>query len=276
VLDNSLCGCGLPFRECPFWVRVGQDAFGGWERVDGRSVLALARSVDRHRYLPLLATRGDRRFDRRVDRYGGILSGLYGAIRSAGTAEMVVDSSNVPSAAYLLRRVAEVDLRVVHLIRDPRGVAYSWTRRVARPDTTGRTVYMDRYPPYRMAARWVTRNLAFEVLESLGIPMVEVHYEALIRAPRQEMRRILAWCGLPDREQDLGFITPGSVNLAVNHTVMGNPMRMRQGPMELRLDEEWKASMPQGQRAVVTVLAWPLLRRYGYRPNGTARTGGAA
>jgi hypothetical protein len=55
------------------------------------------------------------------------------------------------------------------------------------------------------------------------------------------------------------------VTLGVNHTVMGNPMRLDQGPVRLRLDDRWKTSMGRMHRGIVTALTQPLLRRYGYR-----------
>ena len=45
---------------------------------------------------------------------------------------------------------------VVHLVRDSRGVAYSWTKKVARPDAPGREMYMHRFQPPRIAFRWTT------------------------------------------------------------------------------------------------------------------------
>lgn len=43
VRDNAPCGCGVPFRECPFWIRVGEEASGGWEGFDVDGLLALVR-----------------------------------------------------------------------------------------------------------------------------------------------------------------------------------------------------------------------------------------
>ena len=263
LLDNSLCGCGRSFLDCPFWTSVGREAFGGWDKIDGEAVLSLAGSVDRQRYVPLLGARGSSRFAARAERYRAILSSLYSAIREVSGEAVVVDSSNAVSSAYLLRTTPGVDLRVVHLVRDSRGVAFSWTKRVARPDVTERTVYMDRYPPYVLGMRWVTSNLAFEALGRMGVPMVRLRYESLVRQPRTELSRILAGSGIPYTDRNLSFISPaGAVELAVNHTVMGNPMRMTQGPLELRVDDDWKTSMPRTQQALVTALTWPLLRRY--------------
>jgi len=50
----------------------------------------------------------------------------------------------------------------------------------------------------------------------------------------------------------------------VQHTVAGNPVRMRSGPLKLRVDDAWRAAMPAADRRLVTLLTFPLLARYGY------------
>jgi hypothetical protein len=128
LVENRLCGCGEPFRECPFWRSVGEEAFGSWDALDADDVVALDRSVNRHRYIPLLvAPRLSRSFERRLERYVEILSRLYAAIDRVSGGACVVDSTKDPPFAFLLRRVPTLDLRVVHLVRDSRGVAFSWT-----------------------------------------------------------------------------------------------------------------------------------------------------
>ena len=48
------------------------------------------------------------------------------------------------------------------------------------------------------------------------------------------------------------------------HALAGNPSRFKDGPIEIRRDDRWKTDQPRGQRAIVSLLTWPLLRRYGY------------
>ena len=44
-LGNQLCGCGRPFRQCPFWTEVAEVAFGGFDGVDAVGLADHARSV---------------------------------------------------------------------------------------------------------------------------------------------------------------------------------------------------------------------------------------
>jgi Sulfotransferase family len=265
--ENRLCGCGDPFRSCPFWTRVGQEAFGGWDNVDLDEVIKLGLAVDRHRFIPLmLVRRPTRRYRKQLQRYAGILGRLYRGIHVAAGGATIVDSSVAPSYAYLLRGIPDIDLRFVHLIRDSRGVAYSWAKKVRRPDTPGRVVYMHRYGTTRTGARWVVRNLLVELLPRLGTPGVRVRYEHLVTNPREEMARIMSNLNGSVPAHDLAFIASSAVNLGANHTVMGNPMRMKSGWITLQIDEAWRSSMGRISRGIVTALTWPVLVRYGYKP----------
>jgi Sulfotransferase family len=264
--ENRLCGCGEPFFDCPVWSRVGDEAFGGWANVDADEVQALARSVDRHALLPLLMNpRLWPPFARQVERYAGLLGPLFQSLRRVTGARTVIDSSKAPSTAFLLRQCPGVELSAIHLVRDSRGVAYSWTKKIARPDTPGRVVFMHRYQPARIALRWVTRNAMMEMLGHAGVREVRVRYETLVQEPREEMTRVLKGLGEPFTPGDLAFIADGHVTLSTNHTVMGNPMRMDRGPIPLRLDDQWRSSMGRRPREMVTILTEPFLRRYGYR-----------
>ena len=53
---DSLCGCGEPFSQCPFWTAVGDRAFGGWSGFDVEPALALQAKVDRSTAIPLLVS----------------------------------------------------------------------------------------------------------------------------------------------------------------------------------------------------------------------------
>jgi len=133
IAEAERCGCGEPLPDCPFWRKVGEIAFGGWGQVDVRRVAELRYAFDRNRYIPLLAAPAlYPSFRRGVDEYTDYYARIYAAIADASGCPVVVDSSKHASLAFCLRRRAELDLRVIHVVRDSRAVAFSWTRRVVR------------------------------------------------------------------------------------------------------------------------------------------------
>jgi UDP-N-acetylglucosamine transferase subunit ALG13 len=267
--ENRLCGCGRPFLECPFWTAVGDEAFGGWARVDTASMLRLRREVDRPWTVPLvLAGRSRKGFDERVSRYTDALGRVYAAIKHVSGARIIVDSSKIPSYGLLLTRMQDADVRVVHLVRDSRGVVFSWQKHVGKPDRPGTPDQMLRYSVLSASARYLGYNLMTHGFRSLGTPYLMVRYEDLVTRPARELKRILR--GMGDEARSLDFVEEHTVALKPTHTVDGNPMRFSEGKVALRADDEWRRSMRGTDRAVVTALTAPLLVRYGYLDRGGA------
>jgi hypothetical protein len=48
------------------------------------------------------------------------------------------------------------------------------------------------------------------------------------------------------------------------HVVAGGRIRLINGTMPLRLDEQWQHDMPDGSRRLVEVMTAPVRSRYGY------------
>jgi Sulfotransferase family len=260
------CGCGRAFTSCPFWNEVGTRAFGGWDTEDVRDGVEAHRAVDRHRRLPqLVAGRGDARFLEQLRTFRMLSGRLYRAVAEIAEADVVVDASKYPVYAAILRGVPDLDLRVLHLVRDARGSAYSWAKRgVAKPDADGSET-MPTYRTSRAALEWSAYNLAFDLARPMGVPVRRLTYEAFVRDPLSAVRRAAAFAGVPVSGDDLRFLDGAEVGLHEQHALGGNPLRFAEGStMTLRLDETWRDAMPDGARRTVTALAFPMLVRYGY------------
>ena len=135
IRDDERCGCGARFSACTFWKRVGERAFGGWHRVDVDRVHALRDAVERTRHIPRLAA--SRQARTRSASTPATTPGSTRAAAEVSGAQVIVDSSKHSALAHVLRWADDIDLRVVHVVRDARGVAYSWTKTVTRPETDG-------------------------------------------------------------------------------------------------------------------------------------------
>jgi hypothetical protein len=270
---NLPCGCGVPFHACPFWVSVGEAAFGGWERVDPAEAVRLRAAVlsrRRHLSLPLalpLMVRPDLspRYRQSVERYAELIRRVYRGIRAVSGAGIIVDSTKVPGHAFTLWNAGGVNLRVVHLVRDSRGVALSNLKLVPRQSTIDGRRYRGRHAPIRTAARWLWINLAYELLAARGVPVMTVLYEDLARNPRGELARLSAFAGAPVDPGVLEFVRDGEAELPVAHLVAGNRLRLRSGQVAIRPDEEWRTALSRRQRAAVLAVTAPLLYRYRWR-----------
>lgn len=267
LLDDERCGCGEPFSRCPFWQSVGDTAFGGWGGLDIEAFQHLKDSVDRTRFVPALAGRRPRAdLLRRVTDYDATYHRLYDAARSVSGCDLLVDSSKHISLACCLRWSESIDLRVLHVVRDARAVAYSWSKTVGRPEAvegSAEGAYMARWSAGKTALHWDAQNLGFGALARRGVPMLRVRYEDFMRVPAATLREVAVFAGL-DETVPLPFEGEAAVRLTPNHQVAGNPMRFRTGQVELRSDDAWRSELGARRRYVVTGLTLPLLARYGY------------
>ena len=196
VRDDERCGCGQAFSACPFWQQVGRAAFGGWDQLDVDRVTRLRAQVDRARFLPQLASARLRsRLQPALDEYVGYYQRTYAAIGQVSGSPVVIDSSKHASLAFCLRSSPGVDLRVVHMVRDSRAVAYSWSKVVDRPDAAGSQ--MSTYKPASAALRWNVQNSALQLLSQLGTPTLRVRYEDFVQDPAATLSEIAAFAGLP-------------------------------------------------------------------------------
>jgi hypothetical protein len=262
VRDDERCACRRPFSRCDFWQAVGRRAFGGWDRVDVDRVLALRAAVERTRHIPRLARwhlPGE--YGAWVAQYAHFYARVYDAAAQVSGCPVVVDSSKHSALAFCLRWSADVDLRVVHMVRDSRGVAYSWTKTVTRPEAHG-TVHMTRYRPGRAALLWNAHNAAFGLLRRVGVPVFRLRYEELLADPARAVREVADFAGVDPGPLD--FLGSGSVRLGGCHSAAGNPMRFATGDLPMRRDDAWRAGFPPRQRRLVGALTAPLLSAYGY------------
>ncbi len=266
VAHDGLCGCGRQFSACPFWQRVGEVAYGGWSEIDPDRVARLQHQVDRSVHIPMLVSRRrPQRFDAALQEYTALLRALYRAVAEVSGCSIVVDSSKRPSLAYVLRTMPDVELQVAHVVRDPRGVAYSFGKHVQLPEGAALRGEMPRSSTRKVARRWVSVNVLIGALKSLGVPLVRIRYEDLVADPVRELGRVLAVRGLTPDESAFDFVTPAGVTLPETHVVAGGRIRLARGAMPLRLDEAWRQEMPARSRRLVTLVTAPLRRRYGYR-----------
>ncbi|WP_307789097.1 sulfotransferase [Glycomyces salinus] len=264
LVGDEMCACGATFSYCEFWQRIGKAAFGSWEDVDVERLAALKATVDRTRHIPALASKklaSDQH--QLVTEYASYFEKIYRAAAADTGARVVVDSSKHASLAYCLRWAPGIDLRIMHVVRDSRGVAYSWTKQVRRPESpTGDQ--MTRYSPAKAAMLWNAQNAAFSLLARRGVPVRRVRYERIIQRPRHVIASLARFCELDLVESDLNFIGEGCADLGPSHSAAGNPMRFTVGRIPIRHDEAWADELPESTRRMVSTLTRPLLGRYGY------------
>ena len=263
---NNSCGCGVPLKGCTVWNTILGRALGGKEHVDAYRRAHLSEKGPNLAYGPLaLMPRGMSLIKHHFEGYLDKLARIYRAIQDTTGCKVIVDSSKFPLYGYALGMISDIDLYVIHLIRDPRAVAYSWRRQRTRPtDLAVRNdpLFKRKVNPIRSCVKWSISNLFAEMLWGHSHKFMRLRYEDFIVRPREAVRGILSLVGV--EQTMLPFIGEHQVLLKPRHTVSGNPSRFKSGVIELSLDDEWKTRLNDSSKRVVTLLTWPLMLKYKY------------
>lgn len=266
ILRNRSCGCGTPLSRCPFWRDVFVAAFGGIGRVDVRSVMAAQRRIHtRHAVAALRSMRAGTVLENYE--YASHLHNLYGGIEQTSGASVIVDSSKFPTDAIVAAGLPGHEVYVVHLVRDPRAVAYSWRRRKRAPDKNTNQGLLTRVGMVRSTAVWVCYNAVISVLTKSAVGSSRyllLNYEDLASDPDSALRRVMALLGEAARPGPT-VTRDGWTSLRATHTASGNPGRFQSGATRIKLDDEWRRLMSPAQILAVSTLALPQLRATGYQ-----------
>lgn len=260
---DELCGCGVTFSQCPFWTAVGSHLSQGWDAAWLAELHRLQSRVARQRHLPrLLAGAVSGQFGEDLGAYARQVSEIYRAVVAESGAGVVVDASKWPSLALALHE-GGLDIRVVHLVRDARGVAHSLSRNaVERPHVTGDTVEtMYRNSPASAAGRWLATQTETDLLAGRAVQVHRMAYEDFVLDPARALAEALHALGLPVPADGLGHVDGHRLRLAPSHGLSGNPARFRHGTLVLRTDERWRDEMSALDRLVVGTIAAPQLFR---------------
>lgn len=257
--DDRPCGCGASVGECAVWRGVLEEAFGGLHGVDAQEMERL-RGKARNRHSPLLLLPWRQQLlTYRLRDYLANLQKLYQGITASTGERVVIDSSKSLLYGYLLGMLPAIELYVVHIVRDPRGVAYSLQKRKDK----GLPQFQS-WNPVKSSLIWDGVNLTREAFwRHSGHPYLRMRYEDFVLRPGEGVERILDLVG---EEATLApFIDGRDIEMGPTHNVGGNThARFKTGTVTLHPDEEWRRGMSRTDRAVVTASTWPLLLHYGY------------
>jgi len=284
-VESYRCSCGALMRQCPFWREVtrrmrelGHDFdledFGtSFERFS-RGLVARALRAE-HRG-PLLETVRDLilssspRWRRARPRIMQRCRDLAAAVLDITGARVFADSSKLARRLKLLLRIPEVNVKVVHLVRDGRAVALTYVRQSEFADARdprfrrggrgeGAPAPYEEMNMARAAREWrrYMRSAQFVLSGLEPHRWIEVRYEDLCTDTSATMRRILDFLGLNSRVEIGDF-------RSVAHHVIGNGMRLDR-EAAVRLDNRWKQALTEAELREFDRSAGQINRRYGYR-----------
>lgn len=258
--DEYRCSCGQKIRTCQFWHAVGNivrehghefdvahfdtkcDA-GNWGilyrlRVGSfRSNVVNSLRDSIYQWMP-----GERR---RIKYLVERNKAFVEAVLAVTGKDIFVDSSKDRCRVRYLQKFSPIDISMIHLVRDVRGVVASRLRRGRITDVK------------RGAWEWVKENQRHERLRRFfpAGKSVRVRYEDLCRDVQGSLQQLHSFVEVnPVVVMDFR---------AVPQHIVGNPMRL-ENSSTIKLDERWKTMLTRDQLREINRIAGALNHQYGY------------
>jgi hypothetical protein len=253
------CSCGSLLTQCSFWLQLQKRMrdLGGELSLEDfgthyqrgptafRKLIALAvwpSSVSWMSGLGIAITPG---FRARLDRVSEQNCKLMAAVTEIQHGRVFLDGSKDPERLSQFLDCLGDKVKVIHLIRDGRGVTNSYMKHY---DVGMRTAAHELVRTTRACERVMRR-----VPSGHGLTL---KYEDLCRAPQESLARIFSLCGL-EPDPQVRRTEPSEFH------IMGNSMRLEFGK-PIKIDEKWRVALKEQHLHEFEQAAGALNRQHGY------------
>lgn len=180
------------------------------------------------------------------------IADVYRRVLDHSGSTVAVDSSKNPSNALLLGLVPDVELHVLHVVRNPHDVVGSWTKKKG---------YLAVHPARKVIAWWWSYNLLSEALKRRAKTYRLLRYEDFVQHPGATLQQITA--DVTGTPLPLPFLDGFEATVRLQHVLGGNPDKMQSG--KIKIDPASKSSNGS-RRLMIDLLTFPLQYRYHYLP----------
>ncbi len=262
--DEARCSCGENILACPRWSLIVKTYLSSTSEESRRRVAgrvgpeALPIPIARH-FLS----------NRRHSNICAHYSTLYGLLNDhmPPGVRVLVESSKTAytttSRPWFIHSLTGFDVRILHLVRDPRAVMWSLqsrglNRRLERNEPPHRSLAAE-----RAIIGWKWANRAAEVAGAkLGEGhYLRVRYEDFTADPLGTLKRVAPFLGIDPRPYDIW--DSGTPVAVLAHQIAGNRARSAT-TIRIARDEAWKENLMPRLRIGSMLVARHMMQRYGY------------
>jgi len=244
--ENKECSCGKQINECEFWKnKISEDLLKSTkqnrllsEKMESHS------SIIKH----LVNSFSNKENKQYIALHQLILNSIY----SDSDKSTLLDSSKYIGRALALNKLVNIDLKVIYVVRDVRGVINSFSKKVQTSKSPLSTIV------YYLVVNSVSEFIAKILLRK---KVVKIRYEDLVNNPMQVFSRLEIFLKLDLTDVKNKIIDKQAFE--VGHIVGGNRLKKNK-EIYFRKDVSWEDKFSWIKRAVFFLLAFPimLLNRY--------------
>jgi len=220
---TSFCSCGTKYEKCDQWSEVLKRSFPDVSRNTLQYYKKVQHTIEKWTNLHRLLMPNSQVKERRIYTkfIGELLSGICNTLGNGILIDSTKNSYPFAWRALALYRLCGLDVRLIHLVRDGRGVINSKIKGNNKKMKIG-LHGKEPFSAYRGLIGWILSNL-FVIITRMFLPKGCYHlvrYEDLILNPDNELNKMGQFLHL-DFSEVIERIQDGKV-FNVGHLVAGN------------------------------------------------------
>ncbi|MBT3520320.1 MAG: hypothetical protein HN480_03580 [Gammaproteobacteria bacterium] len=246
IVDEKECSCGKLLNECEFW-RSKIDYLTQESSENSRK---LSEKMESHSSIikHLLNSFSNIEYERYIELHQSILD----SIQSDSEKSTLLDSSKYIGRALALNKLDNIELKIIYVVRDVRGVINSFSKKVQTSKSPPSTIVY--YSLINLVAEFISRFIFRK-------KVIQIRYEDLINNPNSLFDRLESFLNL--NLQDVKGKVERQKAFEIGHIVGGNRLKKNK-EIYFRKDVSWKKNFSWVERIIYYILAAPImiLNRY--------------
>ena len=241
LVADKYCACGAKFVECEFWKKKNS---GDIFRFKKRNSMLSVR-MESHSSILMHLTNS---FNAKENKeYSEIHQSILNSIYLDSRKSTLLDSSKYIGRVLALNKLENIDLRVIYIVRDIRGVINSFSKKVQTSKSPLSTILY--YLLVNSVAEFVSRFI-------LGKKVIKIRYEDLIRNPVHLFDKLEKFLNID--LADIKIKIKKEEAFKIGHIIGGNRLKNNK-EIYFRKDISWNDEFSWLKRVVFYVLAFPIM-----------------
>jgi len=236
--QNKKCSCGDSLKNCSKWRAIinNLDSNVGYKR-------QFIEREEAHSQIPNLLIRKSIH-----KKYVNIQEEVFSNIHEHRNSKWYVDSSKYIARYLLLKMSKKIRIKGIYLVRDPRGVVFSFQKKVQ--------TYKNQF---NALAYYNIINLFAEIVYRTDSNILKIRYEDLVNKPEETLSKIYSHIF----EQKIKAKTLPEF-IETPHIVGGNRMKVYK-KIKIRRDVDWIRNQSKTQKISCYLFSFPFMLLNNYK-----------
>jgi hypothetical protein len=240
------CSCGKTLKKCDYWSKV-LEHLPQKEFIEVNDLKNICQSVEKHTMIIHHLLNGNN--FKKAKQYLPFLENIFTSCNQVNGKPVLLDSSKYISRALALRNIENIDLKVIYMVRDSRGVVNSFSKQV---QTSRGTISSILY--------YLIVNLAAQIVCWTGLrgKYIKVRYEDMMEHPDDFFKKLEKFLG-SDLKKTCELVASRG-DFKTGHLIGGNRLKKNK-TIKFKADVKWNLSQSRMKQFLIYICTFPIMVR---------------